>query len=284
MRIAITGAQGYIGQNLLPRLTALGHDIVEISRSNGFDLMTWESVRDIPKCDIIIHLAAKTSVPESFKDPRFFYQTNLTLTINALELSRLWSSKVIFMSSYFYGPPQYTPVDEIHPLRPHNPYAQTKFLSEQICEAFHRDFGVPILAFRLFNIYGPNQPGSFLISEILQKISSGGVVVLKDPRPRRDYIYIEDVLSGIESAINFESKSFDVFNLGTGKSISVLELLNTIHKMSPIKFEFSFTNEFRQGEVLESVADIKKINQVLNWTPKFDIETGLNKLLKVNTL
>lgn len=106
MRIAVTGASGFIGSHLAPRLIDSGHEVVEISRSKGYDLNDWELVKDIPQCDVVIHLAAKTFVPDSFNNPREFYQTNTNLTLNALELARNWKAKVIYMSSYFYGPPQ----------------------------------------------------------------------------------------------------------------------------------------------------------------------------------
>jgi nucleoside-diphosphate-sugar epimerase len=280
MRIAVTGSGGFIGSHLVPKLKASGYEVVEISRNQGCDLNNWDSVKDIPKCDILIHLAAKTFVPDSFNNPREFYQTNTNLTINALELAKNWKGKVIYMSSYFYGPPQYIPVDEKHPLNPHNPYAQTKYMSEELCKAYSRDFDVSIIAFRLFNIYGPGQTGSFLIPEILEKIKDGGKITLKDPRPKRDYIHVYDVISAIEEALSYNHSGFEVLNLGTGSSVSVEELVSTIQQYSPQKFEVEYTHEYRKGEVLDSVASVQAANKTLNWAPAVDLAEGIKTLFK----
>lgn len=280
MRIAVTGSGGFIGSHLVPKLKASGHEVVESSRDQGCDLNNWDSVKDIQKCDVLIHLAAKTFVPDSFNNPREFYQTNTNLTLNALELARNWKSKVIYMSSYFYGAPQYIPVDEKHPLNPHNPYAQTKYMSEELCKAYSRDFDVPVIAFRLFNVYGPGQKGSFLIPEILEKIKKGVKITLKDPRPKRDYIHVNDVISAIEAALSYNHSGFEVLNLGTGKSVSVEELVSTIQQCSAQKFEVEYTHEYRKGEVLDSVASVQAAKEILNWNPLVDLTEGIKTLFK----
>ena len=96
------------------------------------------------------------------------------------------------MSSYFYGPPNYIPVDENHLLSPHNPYSNTKYLSEEICRGYANDYNMDIVSLRLFNIYGKGQKGNFLIPDILRQIDSGQVI-LNDPRPKRDYIHVSDL-------------------------------------------------------------------------------------------
>ncbi len=279
MRIAVTGAGGFIGMHLVPELEKTGYEVVEISRKKDFDLNDWKSVNNIPKCDVIVHLAAKTFVPDSFENPREFYQTNINLTLNALELARKWQSKVIYMSSYFYGPPNYTPVDEKHPLNPHNPYAQTKYLSEDLCKAYSKDFDLPVVAFRLFNIYGPGQTGSFLIPDILYQIKELTKIRLKDPRPKRDYIHVDDVVSVILAALDFDHEGFHVFNLGTGKSVSVEKLVSIIQKYSSHKFEVEYTHEYRKGEVLDSVADNSKLISSFGIQGFLDIETGIKLMI-----
>lgn len=274
MRVAVTGSTGFIGKNLVASLKKNKYEVVEISRSKRFDICQWESVKNINACDVIVHLAAKTFVPDSFDNPREFYEVNTKATINALELSRLWKARFIYMSSYFYGAPQYVPVDEKHPINPHNPYAQSKLISEEMCRGYHRDFDVPITAFRLFNIYGPDQNDSFLIPEILKQIASGKVI-LKDPRPKRDYIHVADVVSAIVKTIEVQLKGFNIFNLGTGKSCSVESLINELMKVSPYKFEVEFTHEYRKGEVLDSVADTSKLKNAIEWENEIDITEGL---------
>lgn len=277
MRIAVTGSTGFIGKNLVRSLVKEGHEVVEISRRKGLDICKWESVKNINPCAVIVHLAAKTFVPDSFDNPREFYQVNNTATLNALELARMWKAKLIYMSSYFYGPPIYIPVDENHPIHPHNPYAQSKFISEELCRGYNRDFDVSVTAFRLFNIYGPDQKGSLIIPDILKQIPLGKVV-LKDPRPKRDYIHIDEVVSVMIRTIEKQLKGFNIFNLGTGKSFSVEELVDTFKRVSPKKFNIEFTNEYRQGEVLDSVADSSKLKKIIGWTNQIELGEGLKTL------
>jgi nucleoside-diphosphate-sugar epimerase len=279
MRIAVTGSSGFIGKNLVQALRKSGYDVVEISRGKGLDICQWDSLKSINSCDAIIHLAAKTFVPDSFSNPREFYQINNTATLNALELARLWKAKLIYMSSYFYGAPQYFPVDEKHPVYPHNPYAQSKLISEELCKSYFRDFGISVTAFRLFNLYGPGQNGSLLIPDILNQIETGKVK-LKDPRPKRDFIHIDDVIFVLIKALKVNLEGFNIFNLGTGKSWSVEELVSIFKEISPKNFDVEFTNEYRQGEILDSVADINLLKSIIDWKDPIDLKEGLKTLFK----
>lgn len=281
--IAITGSNGFIGKQLIPVLKSLGYPVLEISRSSGLNIADWNSVKDLPKCDVMIHLAAKTFVPDSFDNPREFYDINQTVTINSLELARLWDAKFIHMSSYFYGPPQYLPVDENHPLKPHNPYAQTKLISENIVSGYCRDFNIQGIIFRLFNIYGPNQDDSFLIPTILKQVKEGKVE-LKNPRPKRDFIHVLDVVDAILTSIETHFDGLEIVNLGSGFSYSVEEIVDLFSRFSKKTFEVNYTNEFRKGEVLDSVSSKSKILDLLGWQPKISIETGIAQLLKSESL
>jgi UDP-glucose 4-epimerase len=277
VRIAVTGSSGFIGKRLVDSLKKNGYEVVEISRRYGLDICDWNSVKNIAFCDEIVHLAAKTFVPDSFNNPREFYEVNNGATVNALELARLWKANLIYMSSYFYGPPQYIPVDEKHPLNPHNPYAQSKFISEELCRGYNRDFDIPVTVFRLFNIYGPGQKGSLIIPDILKQIPSGKVI-LKDPRPKRDYIHVNEVVSVIIKTIELQLDGFQIFNLGTGKSWSVRSLVGFLKDISEKDFEVEYTNEYRQGEVLNSVADTRKLKSVIGWKCQIELAEGLKTL------
>jgi len=278
MRIAVTGSSGFIGSHLTPLLKTNGYDVVEISRQKGINLEDWNQVQSIKPCDIIIHLAAKTFVPDSFNNPYEFYESNIKLTLNVAELANRWKARLIHLSSYLYGPPQYLPVDENHTLNPHNPYAQTKLISENIITGYARDFNVKGIMFRVFNIYGPNQDSSFLIPTILKQVKEGKVV-LKDPRPKRDFIHVYDVASAIVKSVLTNFENMDIVNLGSGKSYSVTEIVEYFQNYSKTPFEVEYTNEFRPGEVLDSVSDNSKLRKILNWSPELTLEQGISKLL-----
>jgi nucleoside-diphosphate-sugar epimerase len=277
--IAVTGSSGFIGRHLLWSLREQQYNIIEIDIEKDLDISDWSKARNIPHFDTIIHLAAKTFVPDSFKRPHEFYFANQSCTLNVLELARIYSANVIYFSSYLYGMPEYLPIDEKHPLKPHNPYAQSKIICEKICEGYQRDFGVPVIIFRPFNIYGPGQNSSFLIPNIIEQLKSGEIL-LKDPRPKRDFIHVSDIVYAVMLAIKLENPGLQTFNLGTGLSFSVEEIVNLIIKYFGKRTIVKYANEYRPGEVLDTIADIRKINTVLKWSPYINIEKGLEALLE----
>jgi UDP-glucose 4-epimerase len=275
MRIAVIGSSGFIGKNLVRLLNQKDYEIVEIDKTSGIDLLNWEQVNELAPCDVIVHLAAKTFVPDSFNKPGEFYHTNHTLTLHALELARKWKARVIYMSSYFYGPPQYIPVDEKHPLNPHNPYAQSKYMSESLCQAYSRDFDVPVIAFRLFNIYGPGQTGSFLIPEILEKIKQGGTITLKDPRPKRDFIHVNDVVNALCLTMD-KGLGKGVIQIGPSVCTSIKEIAETVVAISGKNISIQYDRTKPEGDKARS-ADYSKAQSILGWEPLVDLRGGLEQ-------
>ena len=278
MKIIVTGSSGFIGINIVKRLCELKHKVTEIDIINGIDITDWEQIRNISGFDVLIHLAAKTFVPDSYQNPRGFYYTNLTGTINVLELCRIHKAKIVFASSCIYGNPQYLPIDEKHPVVSFNPYSETKIIGEQLCKSYHRDFGVPVVILRPFNIYGPGQNENFLIPSIIKQAKSGSIL-LKDPEPKRDMLFIDDVVDAYIKAAEYNQKDYDVFNIGSGKSYSVREIVNTVIPLFDHEIDVKFSGEKRKNEVLDTIADISKAKNLLSWEPKIDLREGLNKSL-----
>lgn len=276
--IAVTGSSGFIGKHLISQLKKSTSNVIEIDYDKGYNLLRNEEVNRIPFFDVIIHLAARSFVPASFENPYTYYNDNYLITLNVLELARKYKSKMIFFSSYLYGEPDYLPIDENHPLRPHNPYAQSKLICEKLCEGYSRDFDVPVIVFRPFNIYGSGQNGSFLIPMIIEQLQSGHIH-LKDPRPKRDFIHIDDVVCAVLHAIETNNTNFDVYNLGSGNSHSIKDVINIILQESNSTVNVSFSNEYRKGEVLDTVACTKKINSNLNWYPTKLLNEGIRAIL-----
>ena len=176
---------------------------------------------------------------------------------------------MIFTSSYVYGVPKYLPIDEIHPINPFNPYAQSKLIGEELCSGYNRDFNVPIIIFRPFNIYGKSQCEHFLIPKIIKQAKQGKIQ-LEDSRPKRDFIYIDDVIDAYEKAIYYKKTPFEIFNLGTGKSTSINDLSKTIANKINKKISISFSEKKRKNEVLDTIANIDKAYSYLKWKPKFN--------------
>lgn len=285
MKIIITGSCGFIGSHLNTFLQKAGHEIIEADISAGIDVTKWENIRKLPRTDYVIHLAAVTHVVTSFQKPREMYHVNINGTLNMLEYCKIHGSIMIFNSSYVYGQPQYFPIDEEHPLASFNPYSQSKIIGEKLCQGYHQDFKVPVVIFRPFNIYGDGQTPNFLIPAILEQIRKRETITLQNPNPRRDYVYINDLLRAYLMAIEGKNKiDYEVFNIGTGKSYSAKEVAETIVELANYREKIKFTGESRQSEVLDTIANIKKIECVLNWSPRFSLKEGLRDLLRKNNL
>jgi len=277
-KILVTGSSGFIGKHLIVKLKDLNFEVLECPGSAKINLCNIDQVEKLPTADIIVHLAAKSFIPDSFKDPQGFYSNNIQSTLNILDKARKEGSKLIYLSTYVYGRPEYLPVDELHPVSPLNPYTQSKVIGEDLCRAYHRDFGLPSVVLRLFNVYGPGQGTSFFIPSILAQLKKP-LMELQDSRPRRDFIFIDDVVNAIISATEYVSDGFDILNVGTGKSVSVREVSELIRTISGSSVEIRFMDQIRQGEVLDTVADISRIKSVLNWEVEVSLEEGLKKTL-----
>ena len=224
-KILITGIKGFIGNILSLKLQALGSEIIKLN-DKKMDVTSWEQVKNLDKADIVFHLAAKIFVPFSFENPRKTYETNILGTLNLLEYCRKNKSKMVFASTYVYGEPNYLPVDENHPTNASNPYSKSKLVGEELCKYYSDDFGVKSIILRPFNIYGPDQNDNFLIPTIINQAKTGKII-LKDSRPKRDYIYIDDAVEAFLRAGIHES-NFDIFNVASGEGLSVENIAKII--------------------------------------------------------
>ena len=279
MRILVTGSSGFIGSYLLNLLKGDDHELLCADIKHNIDICDWEQVKQYENLDVVIHLANLSYVPDSYERPRYFYQTNYSSTLNMLELCRINHARLIFLSSYVYGTPQYQPIDEKHPIQAFNPYAETKVICEQLCEGYARDFGVPVTIFRPFNIYGKGQNPDFLIPTIIKQAKNGHIQI-KDERPKRDYVHVNDVVGTIKAALEINQKSaLDVFNIGSGVSYSVKEIIEIVCDLFDQKIQYNCTNEFRRNEILDTVSCIDKAIAELNWKPAISIREGLKSLI-----
>ncbi len=284
-RILVTGSSGFVGKSLVEVLKEQGTEVVltlddhDIGR---IDIRNQQSIKyvinKIKDIDIVYHLAAITSVPFSFKNPRETYDVNVLGTLNILELCRSCDAdKIVFASSYVYGQPQYMPIDEVHPLQPANPYARSKVLGEELCRAYNADFGLKCIILRPFNIYGVGQSNNFLIPSIIAQLRYGNIE-LKDPEPKRDFIYISDVISAYIKAGEFNG-TYDVFNIGYGRSYSVKEIVDRIICIYKKNIDTVYSGERRKNEVMDTVADIRKAEELMGWSPTVLLDEGLQRTM-----
>jgi UDP-glucose 4-epimerase len=279
--IIVTGSGGFVGSHLVKRLRDEGAEVIPIDMSQGIDVTDWKQVKACQgDIDIVYHLAAKTYIPATNEDPRDTYLVNLVGTLNMLELGR--RSKVknfIFASSYIYGNPQYIPVDEGHPINPTNPYSKSKALGEELCRAYHKDHGLRCVAIRAFNIYGEGQGDNFLIPSILKQIGKKEIE-LKDPVPRRDFLYVKDAVEAYVRAAGYSSSGFEAFNIGSGVSYSVDEIVRKAVAISGQRTGVRYLYQRRENEIMNTVADITKAREKLGWEPKVDFNEGMRRYIE----
>lgn len=283
MRIAVAGSDGFVGSQVCKQLESKGHEVVRIDITRGFDLCDNTIIDKIEPIDCFIHLANLVYVPGSYTDPEKYYRVNYLTTLNALEICRKYNARLVYASSYIYGPPQYLPVDEQHPVCPFNPYAQTKVICEKLCEGYHRDFKVKVSILRPFNIYGVGQKGKLLLPEIIGQLKEGKETIeLKASAPCRDYINVIDV-AGAFVACTEDTNDFNTYNVCSGISVSVRELTEVINKHLNKKVIFSFSEEARPNEVDESRGSCEKLKRI-GWKQTITLDDGIKALLKSENL
>jgi len=280
--VMVTGSHGFVGRKLVNKLKDYDVEVISVDIKDGIDILNFESFFDLKKVDVVVHLAAKTFVPDAFANPAEIYKSNIIGTINVLEYCRLKSvKKIIYTSSYVYGTPEYLPVDEEHKTNIQNPYGRSKLIGEMICMGYFKDYGILPVIFRPFNIFGAGQTENFLIPSVIkQTLSNDKTITVRDSSPKRDYIYIDDVIDVYMYAIfNYVGNSPEVFNVGYGKSFSVKQIIDKIQKIAATDKSVVVTGESRKNEILDSVADITKLKKHFNWIPRYSIEEGLNQTL-----
>lgn len=287
-KILVTGHNGFIGSHLIQRLQDKFH---VIGVSNGIDnKMTIKQIKkdikkittsDVPK-DIfcIIHLAAIADASYCEKNPKACFDTNLLGTQNILEVARKTNAKVIFLStSHVYGDPQRNPINENHLTDPLSVYAASKIAGEILCKSYSKSYNMDISVARLFSVYGPGSPNYLVIHKIISQILRSNIIKIGNLFPKRDFIYINDVISALELILN-KTRGFEIYNIGSGKSYSILQVCKILTKItstnSPIT---SMKSLSRTNEIREICADCSKMKR-LGWKPITELSNGLKQTLE----
>ena len=215
----------------------------------------------------------------SIKDPKKYFQSNVVGTENIASVATKYKVKKIIYSasSSCYGVPNKYPTSEAESIKPQYPYAMTKNLGEQILMHYAKIYGIQVTSLRLFNVYGTKSRtsgtyGAMFGVFLAQKLKKKPLTVVGDGTQKRDFTYISDIISAFIKCMNIK-KNFQIFNVGTGKPISVNNVVKLLGCTS-IKIPK------RPGEPKETNANIKKITKALNWRPKVSINLGIKKLLK----
>lgn len=274
----LTGAGGFIGKSLCASLCAKGWDVLALTSADG-DVAIHETWKPLPAAKVVFHLAGRNFVPDSWVQGPDFVSTNVAGTEQALNYCRRYGARLVLASAYVYGIPQCLPIRESDPVSPNNPYALTKRMAEQLCEFASQYQGVTATALRIFNVFGPGQRSEFLIPKVLRQIRMGQEIRLLDITPKRDYVYLSDVVDAFCKAAEV-SAGFNVFNVGSGISLSVAEIVDKIQAVAGTYLPVVSDSVKRHQDIPDVVADISLSRQMLGWQPRLSFEDGIEQLLK----
>jgi nucleoside-diphosphate-sugar epimerase len=278
-KILVTGATGFIGRALSLKLKAHGYDVILISSADG-DIASEETLKKFVAVDIshVFHLAGKTYVPDSWNQPEAFYKTNVLGTTNILEFCKSRGISMTFVSAYVYGHPEFLPIGESSRVRPSNPYALSKRLAEEACEFYAYTYDMTVTTIRPFNVYGIGQDQIFLIPAIICQVLNANAIVVKDLSPKRDYVYLEDLLTALLVTLG-RPKGYYVYNIGSGNSLSVKEVIDVIQDVAGTCKEIISDNIVRTNELIDVVANISKARNELGWQPQYSFQEGIESML-----
>lgn len=279
--ILVTGSTGFIGKPLVRRLEQRGDTVHHFARSLGNDILDTSAFTPFlgKGIDTVFHLAGLTFVPNSWSNPAEFYAVNSLGTQHVLEFCRSAKAHMIYTSAYVYGAPQYLPIDESHPVAPNNPYAHSKWLGEELCRFYAGSMGVKATVLRGFNLYGPGQDGRFIMPWIIMQAKEGKEIVVKDDTPRRDYIHVDDFVGACIHAMQ-STAQFRIFNVGSGYSLSVREVIEAVVCAAENNVSWRCTGEVRQNEIPDTVADCHAIKRDLGWNCSKTLSKALSEMMK----
>lgn len=281
MRVLLTGANGFIGKNISSILENYC-EIIECGRQSKFKIDDLQQLLQLDDVEVVIHAAAQSGVQNSFKNSHEYFKFNLESTINVAEFCRLKNvKKIIYLNTYVYGQNPFNPICENHSVKPHSPYTKSKFLCEQmLMEYFNKN--TTVVSLRIFNLFGLHQPKSFFIPFIISQLDINKDIIINDIRPKRDYLYIKDLVSLIRKIIFHEERfQNQIFNVGSGVSYGILEIIDILEKIKNKKISFINKNKIRDNEILDCYANISKVKNFFDWNCQFSFKDGLEDYIKL---
>ncbi len=300
-RALVTGGAGFIGSHLVDALLADGCEVVVVDNLSTGHLRNLEHVhkdidfrevdirdldtlkRSATGCDVIFHLAAVVSVPQTVSDPILSAHVNDMGSLNVLESARLQKVKRVVLSSScaVYGDDPEIPKHEDMLLRPQSPYAVQKLTNELNASLYAEMYGLETVCLRYFNVFGPRQdpssPYSGVISIFMTRaVAKEAPTIYGDGRQFRDFIYVKDVVQANLLAAATPGTRNAVFNIGTGNYVRIHKLWEEIAAMAGTTLSPVFEDS-RPGDIIESVAAIHKAESRLGFKPQSSFQEGLQK-------
>ncbi len=309
----VTGGAGFIGSALCSHLIEQGNKVINIDNFNDFydpeikeqniaplihnsnyilyraditDRDIFSNIFEQHKVDVVVHLAAMAGVRPSIEQPVLYEQVNVQGTLNLLEAMKKHDLRhlIFASSSSVYGNNSKIPFQENEPLdRVISPYAASKKSAEDFCYVYHELFGLNVVALRFFTVYGPGQRPDLAIHKFTRKIFSGEPIpFFGDGNTVRDYAYIDDIIHGILSSVDFilnNTNVFEVFNLSGHHPVSLKEMVSVIEQTIGKKANIKQL-PMQPGDVKATHADISKARHLLGFKPETGFSTGIKHFVE----
>jgi len=300
-KILITGGDGFMGSHLTEKLLQLGADVSILTKplidSNEAILKNLDHIKNSIKIlnssisendcithiikskpQIIFHLAAIAYVNYSFDHPFETIQANYQGTLNVLQASMNLDVErvVITSSSEVYGSAQKEAIDEDHPINPTSPYAASKAAADRTCFSFWKTYGLPIGIIRPFNTYGPRHTYDVIPKFIRLALKNEPLTICGTGKQSRDFTYVDDMIDAFLIMGSHEKAVGEAVNFGTGKHVTINDLVNKIIKISQSKSKIVYI-EKRLAEVERLTCDCTKAKKLFDWEAKISIDEGLKR-------
>ncbi|MGH9735186.1 MAG: SDR family oxidoreductase [Candidatus Acidiferrales bacterium] len=301
MRYLVTGGAGFIGSHIVDRLVSRGDEVIVLDDLSAGKEANLTRVRNkielrvqtitnldavqaaCKGMDYVIHLAARTSVPRSVKNPLETNAANIDGTLNVLVAARDAKVRriVYAASSSAYGETETLPKTETMAPAPISPYGITKYVGELYAQVFGRVYGLENVSVRFFNVFGPRQDPSSQYSGVLSRfllaVQQGEQpVIYGDGEQSRDFTYIENIVDEVLRGCEAPGASGRVFNGGTGARITLNEVIKLLERITGKKVTPKYDAP-RAGDIRHSQADISLANKILGYKPLVLFEEGLRR-------
>src|ERR1022692_4535208 len=309
-RVAVTGAEGFIGSHLVEALVRRGHRVRAMVLYNMFSSHGWLDVLDADimdqvdvvfgnVCDpasvrqvvegaaVVYHLAALGSVPYSYCAPRSFVDTNVIGTLHVLEAVRACRTPrlVHTSTSETYGTARTVPISEAHVLQAQSPYAASKIAADKLAESYHLSFGTPVVTLRPFNTFGPRQSARAVIPAIIIQLAAGShQLKLGALAPTRDFSFVTDTAQAFLTVGEAPASAVlgEVFNVGRGTDVSIGQLAEDIAGLMGISADIVEDPQRlrpKDSEVMRLVCDAAKLRERTGWEPRYSLAEGLRRTI-----
>ncbi len=303
----VTGGAGFIGSNLVEKILNLGYkvrvldnfstgkkrNIEEFLDDSNFELMEGD-IRDLVSCqqacedvDYILHQAALCSIPRSIKNPRATNDVNIIGTLNMLIAARDNKVKrfVYASSSSVYGDEPNLPKVEDRVGKPLSPYAITKKVNELYARNFYELYELPVIGLRYFNVFGKKQDCDSVYAAVIpifikKLLDKKAPTINGDGKQSRDFTYIENAVeANLKACLSDERALGEVFNVAYGGRVYLNDLYWKICELLNINTQPAYGPE-RPGDIKHSNADISKAKKILEYHPEYDVDKGLENVIK----